>query len=82
MSTKNFYTNDAIYLRFELNYYTEIVVDLNKVQFLFGHPTRMLTHTLTLTTLIEQRPKNTSSTYSIQYTLKHWEPTHFRWKLV
>lgn len=35
MSTKNFYTNDAIYLRFELNYYTEIVVDLNKVQFLF-----------------------------------------------
>lgn len=34
MSTKNFYTNDAIYLRFELNYYTEIVVDLNKVQFL------------------------------------------------
>lgn len=34
MSTKNFCTNDAIYLRFELNYYTEIV-DLNKVQFLF-----------------------------------------------
>lgn len=80
MSTKNFYTNDAIYLRFELNYYTEIVVDLNKVQFLFGHPTRMLTHTHTL---MEQRPKNTSSTYSIyKYTLKHWEPTHFRWKLV
>lgn len=37
MSTKNFYANDAIYLRFELNYYTEIVVDLNKVPFLFGH---------------------------------------------
>ena len=34
MTTKNFCTNDAIYLRFELNYYTEIV-DLNKVQFLF-----------------------------------------------
>lgn len=33
MSTKNFYTNDAIYLRFKLNYYTEIV-HLNKVQFL------------------------------------------------
>lgn len=37
MNTKNFCTNDAIYLRSELNYYTEIVVDLNKVQFLFGH---------------------------------------------
>lgn len=36
MNTKNFFTNDAIYLRFELNYYTEIVVDLNKVQFLLG----------------------------------------------
>lgn len=42
MSTKNFYANDAIYLRFELNYYTEIVVDLNKVPFLFGHWTSLV----------------------------------------